>query len=218
MAEETGLIVPIGAWVLRTAAAQCAALRRLPGFSSLRMAVNLSARQFADDSLIPLVAGLLEQSGLSADGLELEITESLFMRNAERASRLLLQLKALGVQVAMDDFGTGYSSLAYLKRFPIDSIKIDRSFIQGLPHDGDDATITEAIIAMAHSLRLAIVAEGVENADQLAFLRSRGCEEIQGYFFSRPLPEDRLLGFLRRNLEASGRERAAPSEHIPVWP
>ena len=148
--------------------------------------------------------------------LELEITESLVMQNPEQAARLLGQLKEMGVHLAMDDFGTGYSSLAYLKRFPVDSIKIDRSFIQGLPGDEEDATITQAVIAMAHSLRLRTIAEGVETAEQLAFLERLGCDEIQGYYFSKPLPFAELQQFLAAHPPRSTPVRATP--HIPVWP
>jgi diguanylate cyclase (GGDEF)-like protein len=216
IAEETGLIVPIGEWVLRTACIHAAALRRDAGIEHPRVAVNLSARQFADQSLVPLVASVLTASGLQADCLELEITESLVMQNPEQAARLLAQLKEMGVQLAMDDFGTGYSSLAYLKRFPVDSIKIDRSFIQGLPGDEEDATITQAVIAMAHSLRLRTIAEGVETAEQLAFLERLGCDEIQGYYFSKPLPFGELQQFLAAHGWREAPVRSAPQ--IPVWP
>jgi diguanylate cyclase (GGDEF)-like protein/PAS domain S-box-containing protein len=216
IAEETGLIVPIGEWVLRTACTHAAALRRNTGIAHPRVAVNLSARQFADQSLVPLVAGVLADTGLEPTCLELEITESLVMQNPEQAARLLAQLQEMGVKLAMDDFGTGYSSLAYLKRFPVDAIKIDRSFIQGLPGDEEDATITQAVIAMAHSLRLRTIAEGVETAEQLAFLERLGCDEIQGYYFSKPLPfaevERLLAAHARRVLPV----RTAPD--IPVWP
>ena len=216
IAEETGLIVPIGEWVLRTACARAAALRRDDGIEQPRVAVNLSARQFADQSLVPLVASVLTETGLRAECLELEITESLVMQNPEQAARLLAQLKEMGVQLAMDDFGTGYSSLAYLKRFPVDSIKIDRSFIQGLPGDEEDATITQAVIAMAHSLRLRTIAEGVETAEQLAFLERLGCDEIQGYYFSKPLPFGELQQFLSAHAQRAEPVRSAPQ--IPVWP
>ena len=218
LAEETGLIVPIGEWVLRTACAQAAALPRNVRGEVLRVAVNLSARQFADDSLLGLVARVTEETGLASAALELEITETLVMQSPERSARLLAALREQGVKVAMDDFGTGYSSLAYLKRFPLDSIKIDRSFIQGVPGDGDGETITRAVIAMAHSLRLRAIAEGVETAQQLEFLRSQGCDEIQGYFFSRPLPYERLVDLLAR-LDAAPRAAPGGRPHdVPFWP
>jgi diguanylate cyclase (GGDEF)-like protein/PAS domain S-box-containing protein len=216
IAEETGLIVPIGEWVLRTACTHAAALRRNTGIAHPRVAVNLSARQFADQSLVPLVAGVLADTGLEPTCLELEITESLVMQNPEQAARLLAQLQEMGVKLAMDDFGTGYSSLAYLKRFPVDAIKIDRSFIQGLPGDEEDATITQAVIAMAHSLRLRTIAEGVETAEQLAFLERLGCDEIQGYYFSKPLPFGELGTFLAANTRNVRPQPATPQ--IPVWP
>jgi diguanylate cyclase (GGDEF)-like protein len=216
IAEETGLIVPIGEWVLRTACAQAAALGRSTGIEHPRVAVNLSARQFADRSLVPLVASALADAGLEPSSLELEITESLVMQNPEQAARLLAQLQEMGVKLAMDDFGTGYSSLAYLKRFPVDAIKIDRSFIQGLPADEEDATITQAVIAMAHSLRLRTIAEGVETAEQLAFLERLGCDEIQGYYFSKPLPFAEIEQLLIAHSRRAPAVRCGPE--IPVWP
>jgi diguanylate cyclase (GGDEF)-like protein len=218
LAEETGLIVPIGEWVLRTACVQAAALPHRAGGDALRVAVNLSARQFADDSLIALVACVLEETGLASAALELEITETLIMQSPERTARLLAALREQGVKLAMDDFGTGYSSLAYLKRFPLDSIKIDRSFIHGVPGDGDGESITQAVIGMAHSLRLRAIAEGVETAQQLEFLREQGCDEIQGYFFSRPLPYEELADLLVR-LDAAPRiAPGARPRDFPFWP
>jgi diguanylate cyclase (GGDEF)-like protein len=196
LAEETGLIVPIGEWVLRTACAQNKAWQDR-GLPRLRMAVNLSARQFAHENLVQDVARILSETELAPAALEFEITESMVMSNPERAVQLLNKLKRMGIYLSIDDFGTGYSSLGYLKRFPIDSVKIDRSFIRDLPGDGDDAAITEAIIAMAHSLRLKVIAEGVETEEQLRFLREHGCDEMQGYFFSRPLPEGEFLRLLQ---------------------
>jgi diguanylate cyclase (GGDEF)-like protein len=218
LAEETGLIVPIGEWVLRTACTQVAALPHGARGDALRVAVNLSARQFADDSLIALVARVLEQTGLASAALELEITETLIMQSPERTARLLAALREQGVKLAMDDFGTGYSSLAYLKRFPLDSIKIDRSFIHGVPGDGDGESITQAVIAMAHSLRLRAIAEGVETAQQLEFLREQGCDEIQGYFFSRPLPYQELADLLARLDAAPIVAPAARPRDFPFWP
>jgi len=196
LAEETGLIVPIGEWVLKTACRQNRALQEL-GLAPLRVAVNLSRRQFTHRSLVEDVARALETTGLDPAFLELEITESMVMGDPDGAVRVLRGLKSMGIHLSIDDFGTGYSSLSYLKRFPLDTVKIDQSFIQDLPGDGDDVVITQAIIAMAHSLRLDVVAEGVETAEQLAFLRENGCDEMQGYHFSRPLPADRFLELLR---------------------
>ena len=154
------------------------------------MAVNLSARQFRDEGLHETVAEALAKSGLLPEYLELEITESMIMQNADRASVLLQRFRDMGTLLSIDDFGTGYSSLGYLKSFPIDAVKIDRSFVRDIPNNADDVAITKAIIAMAHSLKLKVVAEGVENVEQLEFLRENECDLIQGYLFSKPLPAD----------------------------
>jgi len=218
LAEETGLIVPMGKWVLRRACEDTAQLVRAHRMGALRVAVNLSAPHFSDDHLIELVSETLREFGVEASLLEVEVTESMVMRNAEHAARILARLKDMGVHVAMDDFGTGYSSLAGLKRFPIDTIKIDRTFIQGLPGDNDDATLTKAIIAMAHSLRLKTVAEGVETREQLEFLRGHDCDAIQGYYFSRPLPFDALVAMLREHHPRPPVMEAAGARSIAVWP
>jgi diguanylate cyclase (GGDEF) domain len=199
LAEETGLIVPIGEWVLKTACARNQSWRE-QGLPPLCIAVNLSARQFAHENLLQDVARVLNETGLDPAALEFEITESMVMHDPERAVKLLSRLKDMGIQLSIDDFGTGYSSLSYLKRFPLDSVKIDRSFIRDIPGDADDAAITRAIIAMAHSLRLKVIAEGVETEAQLSFLRDHGCDEMQGYYFSKPLPEDEFLRLLRNTL------------------
>jgi diguanylate cyclase (GGDEF)-like protein/PAS domain S-box-containing protein len=196
LAEETGLIVPIGEWVLRTACARLKSWQE-EGMAPLRIAVNLSARQFVQENLPHDVARVLEATGLDPSALELELTESMIMKDPERAVTVLNRLKAMGIHLSIDDFGTGYSSLSYLKRFPIDSVKIDRSFIQDIPGDADDAAITRAIIAMAHSLRLKVIAEGVETPEQLRFLREHGCDEMQGYYFSKPLAESEFLRLLQ---------------------
>ncbi len=186
IAEVSGLIVPIGQWVLQTACAQAAAWRE-SGYP-LSVAVNLSSRQFQQADLVFQVTEALQQTGLSAASLDLEITESNAMQNAELSISTLWDLKNLGVSLSMDDFGTGYSSLNYLKRFPIDRIKIDQSFVRDVTRDPDDAAIAAAIIAMAHGLKLTAVAEGVETEAQLEFLRAQACDEMQGYLFSRPIP------------------------------
>jgi diguanylate cyclase (GGDEF)-like protein len=198
LAEETGLIVPIGEWVLATACARTRAWQD-SGFTRLNVAVNLSARQFADPMLIPRLTQIIHTSGLDPSTLELEITESVAMSNGELTVAALERLKALGVRIAIDDFGTGYSSLSYLKRFPIDTLKVDRSFIRDIPSDSGDKKITRAIIAMAHSFKLLVVAEGVETADQLAFLRVQRCDVAQGFFLFRPLPEEQVAGVLELN-------------------
>jgi diguanylate cyclase (GGDEF)-like protein/PAS domain S-box-containing protein len=195
LAEDSGLIVPIGHWVLDAACRQVRAWRDA-GLRVPRCAINLSARQFDTDALVDDVLRALAEHGLQADALEVEITESVLMADPQRANRTLLGLRALGVHISIDDFGTGYSSLAYLKRFPAQTVKIDRSFISGLPQDRDDAAITQAVIAMAHSLGIAVVAEGVETQEQLDFLRRLNCDEAQGYFIGRPMPAAQLLARL----------------------
>jgi diguanylate cyclase (GGDEF)-like protein/PAS domain S-box-containing protein len=197
LAEESGLIVPIGHWVLRAACAQFAQWTRA-GFGAPRCAVNLSARQFADGSVMSHVQDALDSAGVHASALEVEITESLLMTEPARAIETLNTLRAMGVRIAIDDFGTGYSSLAYLKRLPAHCVKIDRSFIEGLPGDRDDAAITQAVIAMAHSLNMQVVAEGVETKEQLRFLQQLGCDCAQGYFFSRPVPAEQLTCHMER--------------------
>ncbi len=198
LAEETGLIVQIGEWVLKTACEQSRQWRD-QGIPGVRVAVNLSARQFAQKSLLQDVARIIAESGLTPESLELEITESMVMQNAEHATETLQKLKAMGVSLAIDDFGTGYSSLAYLKRFPIDCIKIDRSFIKDIPVDADDMAITKGVIALGHSLRLKVVAEGVETAEQRDFLQANDCDEFQGFLFSKPLPAEEVTALLKNH-------------------
>lgn len=198
IAEETGLIVPIGEWVLATACARNKAWQD-QGHGKLSVSVNLSARQFADPMLLPKLTRIIHESGLDPSSLELEITESVVMSNGESAVAALEKLKSIGVLIAIDDFGTGYSSLAYLKRFPIDTLKVDRSFIRDIPSDSGDKQIARAIIAMAHGLKLKVVAEGVETQDQLAFLRAQHCDAVQGYLLYRPLPEEEITEVLELN-------------------
>ncbi len=195
IAEDSGLIVPIGEWVLRAACEQVRAWRRA-GLLAVPVAVNLSARQFDQPRLAEQIAGVLADTGLEAGQLELELTESLVMRDPERSSETLNRCKALGVEIAIDDFGTGYSSLAYLRRFPIDRLKIDRSFIKDIVTEPDDAAIAQTIVAMAHSLRLTVVAEGVEDAAQLRLLQRWGCDSYQGFLTSRPLPGAQMTALL----------------------
>ena len=202
LAEETGLIVPIGRWVLNTACAQNVAWQR-EGLPPLRMAVNLSARQFADEDLLKDIAAALEQSGMKPELLEFELTESMVMQNPEQASKVLAAIKQLGVRLTIDDFGVGYSSITHLKRFPIDTFKMDRSFIREIPQDSEGRAIAEAIIAMGKSLNLTVVAEGVETLEQETFLRDHACDETQGYYFSRPIAGDRFAELLRRRIESS---------------
>jgi diguanylate cyclase (GGDEF)-like protein len=192
LAEETGLIVPIGESVLRLACAQIKSWQA-QGVANLPVAVNLSAIQLREAGLAATMRRILTECELEPDALELEITESAIMQEGEQASTTLQALRVMGIRITMDDFGTGYSSLSYLKRFPISCLKIDRTFIADVMSDSDDAEIIRAIIAMAHRLRLKVVAEGVETAEQLAFLRQEGCDEAQGYYFARPLPADEFL-------------------------
>ncbi len=215
LAEETGLIVPIGAWVLRAACAQNRAWQD-EGLPPLRVAVNLSARQFAQDDLHALILAVLQETGLAPELLELEITESVTMDNPEHAATLLKQLKALGIRLAIDDFGTGYSSLSYLKRFPIDNVKIDRSFIKDIPDDEDDVAITQAVIAMAHSLRLKVIAEGVESEQHLAFLREHECDEAQGYLFGAPMPAHEFRELMDRCRNGAPLRAAVPGQSAPA--
>jgi EAL domain-containing protein (putative c-di-GMP-specific phosphodiesterase class I) len=197
-AETSGLIVPIGAWVLRTACVQNQTfLGRAP--SPLTVSVNLSARQFEDKHLLREIERALAESALKPNCLELEITESMVMRDIQNSKKILDGIKSMGIRLAIDDFGTGYSSLISIKRFPFDCIKIDRSFIKDIPQDPDDVAITQAIIAMAHSLRLKVIAEGVETQEQLDFLTEHGCHEFQGYFFRRPQPAEDFSKLLRDN-------------------
>ncbi|HCN88346.1 MAG TPA: PAS domain S-box protein [Oxalobacteraceae bacterium] len=186
LAEEMGLIIPIGAWVMRTACIQTKSWQQA-GLGDLRVAVNLSPRQFTQKAFVQSIAEVLQATGLEARFLDLELTESMVMHDVDNAIAILRNLKALGVHISIDDFGTGYSSLSYLRRFPIDVLKIDQSFVNDLTVDPDDAAIVVSIISLAHSLRLQVIAEGVETAEQLAFLRARGCDQVQGYYFSRPL-------------------------------
>jgi EAL domain-containing protein (putative c-di-GMP-specific phosphodiesterase class I) len=202
LAEDSGLILPIGHWVLRAACRQIRAWFDA-GYEVPRVAVNLSARQLVTDTLVDEVAGALAEHRVDASLLELEITESVLMADPERANRTLLRLSQLGVHIAIDDFGTGYSSLAYLKRFPAGSVKIDRSFVGGLPGDRDDAAITHAVVAMAHSLGLQVVAEGVETQAQLDFLRRLGCDAAQGFLIGRPLAAETFEPRLTRPARAA---------------
>lgn len=196
LAEDTGLIVPIGEWVLRTACEFAAGLRK-QGTRFGRVAVNLSARQFFQASLAESIERILQQTGLPPQCLELEITESMMMGDMEKVLRILSELKEMKIQLAVDDFGTGYSSLGYLRRFPIDRLKIDRSFIDDVPTSQHDATIAKAIISLAHNLSLEVIAEGVETPAQLGFLAANECDEIQGYLLSRPLDEKALTRFVQ---------------------
>ncbi|MEH2475116.1 diguanylate cyclase (GGDEF)-like protein [Nitrobacteraceae bacterium AZCC 2161] len=196
LAEETGLIVPIGRWVLNTACAQNMAWKR-EGLPPLSMAINVSPRQFSDEHLLRDVDDALAASGMDPGLLQIEITESMVMLNVERAIQLLDAIQSRGVRLAIDDFGTGYSSMSMMKRFPIDTIKIDRSFVRDLPQNSEDKAIAQAIIGMGKALGLTIVAEGVETSEQEEFLREHACDEIQGFLFSKPVPAENIPALLR---------------------
>ncbi|MDD2059301.1 EAL domain-containing protein [Pseudomonas sp. GD03860] len=197
VAEETGLIIPIGKWIARQAC-RMSQLLRTEGLGNLQVAINLSPKQFSDPDLVASIANILKEEALPPHLLELELTEGLLLEATEDTHRQLDQLKQLGLTLAMDDFGTGYSSLSYLKKFPIDIIKIDRSFIHEIPDNQDDMEITSAVVAMAHNLKLKVVAEGIETAEQLAFLRRHRCDVGQGYLFDRPIPGSELIEKLKR--------------------
>lgn len=196
LAEETGLIVPIGRWVLKEACAQNMAWQRR-GLRPVTMAVNLSPRQFADPHLLHDVDEALVASGMSPVLLQLEVTESMVMRNVSRAIKVLDAIQNRGIRLAIDDFGTGYSSMSLMKQFPIDTIKIDRSFVRDLPVDSEDQAIAQAIISMGKALGMTVIAEGVETPEQEAFLRRHACDEMQGFLFSRPLPARQMADLLR---------------------
>jgi EAL domain-containing protein (putative c-di-GMP-specific phosphodiesterase class I) len=196
IAEEDGLILPIGEWALRTACAQLRAWQK-KGFNDLRIAVNLSSRQLQQGRLVTQVRTALAQAGLDGRYLELELTESMLIGDSEITHAAFAELDALGVKFSVDDFGTGYSSLSYLKIFPIDAVKIDRSFLRGVPSDPNSVAIAAAIIAMARSLDIGVVAEGVETVEQLEFLRRRGCTTMQGYYFSKPIPAAEFTAMLK---------------------
>ncbi|HEX6004171.1 MAG TPA: GGDEF domain-containing phosphodiesterase, partial [Burkholderiales bacterium] len=214
IAEKTGLIDPLGNWVLRKACQQMIEWRQ-SGLAPNRVAVNLSARQFMQPELTERIETVLQETGLEAQALEVEVTESMVMHDPQRAAVILERLKEMGIAIAIDDFGTGYSSLSYLKRFPIDYIKIDQSFVRGIPRDAEDVGITNAIIAMAKTLDVSLIAEGVDNAEQLAFLKQGGCNEVQGYLISSPMPADALHRFLRSFAE-TGAAFIASGRHSPV--
>ena len=208
LAEETGLVIPLGEWVMAEACRQVRELHAA-GFGHLTMAVNLSACQFKGGHMPDMVIAALAASGVNGAAFELEITESVFMQGSESNRRALEALRDMGVRFAIDDFGTGYSSLSYLRRFPVDTVKIDRSFVTHLPGEGGDASIASAIIAMAHSLGLTVVAEGVESRAQEDFLAAHGCDRVQGFLHSPAVPAARLWALLRESAAAAGAAGAA---------
>jgi EAL domain-containing protein (putative c-di-GMP-specific phosphodiesterase class I) len=218
VAEETRLIEGIGEWVLEAACKQMRAWQD-QGIAPGRMAVNLSPHQFRQPDLLERIRAVLDETGLEPRFFEAEITESSTMNDPEAAIRLMSALRDMGASLSIDDFGTGYSSLTYLKRFPVNAVKIDQSFVRGLPHDPNDVAICEAVIALAKALRLGLVAEGVETLEQRAFLVERGCEEMQGYLFSQPRGAADIEVLLRGDCrERLGRaSEPAPAQRLPAW-
>ena len=202
LAEETGLIIPIGEWVLNEACRQAQSWRA-SGLRPLRVAVNLSAQQFRQKKLVDIVSAALRTAGLEPRYLELELTESTVMHDAEQSIEILRELSALGVRISVDDFGTGYSSLSYLRRLPLDKLKIDRTFIRELATSRDDAAIVRAIVSLAHNLRIKVIAEGVETPDQLVYLREAGCDQYQGYHYSAPVPNDAFVAMMHKHQSAA---------------
>jgi len=202
--EETALIVPVGAWVLEEACRQAAAWRRSgPPAAELTMSVNVAPRQLAQPDFAATVARALETTGANPRQLCLEITEAALIDDMETVRQQLVRVRDLGVRLAVDDFGTGYSSVGYVRQFPLDSVKIDKSFVQGLTSGVEDAAIAHAIIKMAHALGLSTVAEGVENADELARLQQLGCDLVQGFYFAKPLTADAVDGLIRAGREVA---------------
>jgi EAL domain-containing protein (putative c-di-GMP-specific phosphodiesterase class I) len=200
--EKTGLIIPVGEWIIKTACRQAKEWQKLD-MMPLRISVNLSAIQFNQKNLVDVIKKALATTRLSAEYLELELTESIVMQDVDEAIRKHHLLKNIGVSISIDDFGTGYSSLSYLKKFPIDVLKIDQSFIRDLSVDNDDAAIAAAVISMGHSLNMRIIAEGVEQKEHILFLREHDCDEIQGYYFSKPLPKEEFVTLLKSGKKLS---------------
>ena len=217
IAEESGLIVPIGDWALGEACRQNKAWQDA-GLPPIAVSVNVSARQFRENHIVCAVAEALAESRLEPKYLELELTESLVMQDVDRAIETMKELRALGVRLSIDDFGTGYSSLSALKRFPVERLKIDRSFIQDLPDDEDDCAVASAVISLGQKLNLRVIAEGVETEAQVAFLRENHCDELQGYHFSRPVAADAIPALL----SVGGRSHPRPAkkrrpQRRPAW-
>jgi EAL domain-containing protein (putative c-di-GMP-specific phosphodiesterase class I) len=206
-------MVPIGAWVLRTACAQVQAWAAA-GLPPMTIAVNVSALEFRDPNFLENLSAIMSETGLDPKFLVLELTESILMKHAEIAATILQSLRERGAQVAIDDFGTGYSSLGYLRKFPLDALKIDQSFVRQISNADEDTTIVTAVIALARSLNLRVIAEGVEMVEELNFLRAHHCEEVQGYYFSRPLVPEQFAKLLETGIpdpDGASRRDAAPA-------
>jgi EAL domain-containing protein (putative c-di-GMP-specific phosphodiesterase class I) len=216
VAEDCGLIAPIGAWVLREACTQARTWVNA-GLPATTMAVNVSVMEFRDQNFLKRLFAVLDETGLDPKSLELELTESVLMKHAGATASILRTLREKGVQVAIDDFGTGYSSLSYLRKFPVDALKIDRSFVRQISDAGNDTTIVTAVIGMARSLKLRVVAEGVETAEELAFLRAHQCDEAQGHYFSRPVLPRQFARLLRTGIPelATSRNQHAAFDQTP---
>jgi EAL domain-containing protein (putative c-di-GMP-specific phosphodiesterase class I) len=211
LAEESGLIVGLGEWVVRTACRQ-ASVWRAAGLDALTVSVNVSARQFEEKRLVERIAGALRDTGLPPSSLELEVTESLLMRDLHQAVERMRELKEMGVSLSIDDFGTGYSSLSALKSFPISTLKIDKSFVRDIAVSADDQAIALAVISLGHRLQLRVIAEGVETVEQRDFLRANDCDEMQGYLFSPPVPAERITEMLRAQAQ---QRRLGNAEAVP---
>jgi EAL domain-containing protein (putative c-di-GMP-specific phosphodiesterase class I) len=202
VAEDCGLIFPIGAWVLHEACAQARAWIEA-GLPPISMAVNVSAIEFRHEKFLEGLFATLDQTGFDPRSLELELTESVLMKHAESTAKILRSLRDSGIGVAVDDFGTGYSSLSYLQKFPVDAVKIDQSFVRQISTPGEDTTIVKAVIGMARGLKLRVIAEGVETLEEVVFLRAYRCEEAQGYYFSRPVPAQQFAMLLKNGIPES---------------
>ena len=212
IAEETGLILPLGEWVIRTACKQLQEWREL-GFPDMTVSVNLSGRQFMQADLVNMVHQVLIETGINPKNLELELTESMLMADADQTIEKLHGFRELGLSLSIDDFGTGYSSLAYLKKFPIQTLKIDRSFVRDLSSDLDDNAIVKATIVMASSLNLKVIAEGVETHTQLDVLKGYQCQEVQGFFFSKPMPRQEFNLYIARDAKSEPQQERLRALH-----
>lgn len=209
LAEETGLILKIGAWVLRTACSQVGLFSRAAGVA-LRMAVNISPCQFREPALLETVKEVLQATGIAPNQLELEITEGVLLDDSDEVEETIIRIRNMGVQIAMDDFGTGYSNLGYLKRFPIDRLKIDRSFVTGMESTQNDLALTAAVIKMGHSLNAKVTAEGVESSLQWKYLCEQGCDDAQGFHLAKPMRAEQLVDYLLTHASESVPEWAVP--------